>query len=171
VLFVCLGNACRSQMAEAFARVYGSDVLAPASAGLAPGRAIPPDTIRAMDEKNIDLRGHFPKGWWEVALSDFDFAVNMSGYELPPQITLPARSGRRRTPFWRAIRNTAEIRDRIENLVMELILEMRRDRRSSAPDFPAVPASLPSFPYLWPRDCTSLLTGVAEGVPPSPHWR
>ena len=36
VLFVCIGNACRSQMAEGFARAYGSDVLVPASAGLAP---------------------------------------------------------------------------------------------------------------------------------------
>ena len=36
VLFVCIGNSCRSQMAEAFARVYGSDILVAASAGLAP---------------------------------------------------------------------------------------------------------------------------------------
>ena len=38
VLFVCIGNSCRSQMAEGFARAYGSDVMAPASAGLAPAR-------------------------------------------------------------------------------------------------------------------------------------
>jgi arsenate reductase (thioredoxin) len=128
VLFVCLGNACRSQMAEGFARVYGSDVLAPASAGLAPGRAIPPDTIRAMDEKNIDLRGQSPKGWWEVALSDFDFAVNISGYELPPQFTLPARTWEAPDPILASYEKHCEIRDRIENLVMELVLEMRRDR-------------------------------------------
>ena len=39
VLFVCIGNSCRSQMAEAFARAYGRDVLVAASAGLAPALA------------------------------------------------------------------------------------------------------------------------------------
>ena len=42
VLFVCIGNACRSQMAEAFARAYGSDVLVASSAGLFPAKAVPP---------------------------------------------------------------------------------------------------------------------------------
>jgi arsenate reductase len=42
VLFVCVGNACRSQMAEAFARAYGSDVLVPASAGFIPAAKVPP---------------------------------------------------------------------------------------------------------------------------------
>ena len=35
VLFICIGNSCRSQMAEGFARTYGADVTIPASAGLA----------------------------------------------------------------------------------------------------------------------------------------
>ena len=61
VLFVCVGNACRSQMAEGFARTYGSDVMIPASAGLAPASGVASATIRAMDEKNIDLRDHFFK--------------------------------------------------------------------------------------------------------------
>ena len=61
VLFVCIGNACRSQMAEGFARTYGDDVLIAASAGVAPAVKIPSDTIRAMEEKNIDIRDQFPK--------------------------------------------------------------------------------------------------------------
>ena len=50
VLFVCIGNSCRSQMAEAFARAYGRDVVAPASAGVYPANVIAPDTMRAMAE-------------------------------------------------------------------------------------------------------------------------
>ena len=67
VLFVCIGNACRSQMAESFARAYGSDVLVPSSAGLFPAKAVPPDTLRAMEEKNLDLSGQVPK-----SLEDLD---------------------------------------------------------------------------------------------------
>jgi len=56
VLFVCIGNACRSQMAEGFARAYGADVMIPASAGLAPAMNVARDTKTAMAEKDIDIR-------------------------------------------------------------------------------------------------------------------
>ena len=47
VLFICIGNACRSQMAEAFAKAYGSDILIVQSAGLAPATARATPKIRA----------------------------------------------------------------------------------------------------------------------------
>ena len=47
VLFVCVGNACRSQMAEGFARAYGKDVMVPESAGLAPAMTVPDETGRS----------------------------------------------------------------------------------------------------------------------------
>ena len=61
VLFLCTQNAAHSQMAEAFARAYGTDVIVPASAGLSPAMGIAGDTMRAMAEKGLDLRDHFPK--------------------------------------------------------------------------------------------------------------
>ena len=88
---MCIGNSCRSQMAEGFARTYGSDVLMPASAGLAPAFMVAPDTVRAMDEKNIDLRDHFPKSLQQLGRAQFDLIVNMSGYDLPPEIDTPVR--------------------------------------------------------------------------------
>ena len=91
VLFVCIGNSCRSQMAEAFARVYGEDVLVPASAGLAPAPGVAQDTVRTMDEKNIDLRNQSPKSFYAADLAEFDLIVNMSGFELPHGLTTPAR--------------------------------------------------------------------------------
>ena len=89
VLFVCLGNSCRSQMAEAFARALGGDVMIPASAGLAPGWGIAPDTMRAMEEKNILMRDHFPKSLRNLARIRFDLIVNMCQRPLP--LEAPAR--------------------------------------------------------------------------------
>jgi len=51
VLFLCIGNSCRSQMAEGFARTYGSDVIEALSAGLAPAISVSPATIETMKEK------------------------------------------------------------------------------------------------------------------------
>src|SRR5438093_2582970 len=82
VLFVCIGNSCRSQMAEAFARAYGSDVLVPASAGLSPAMMVAPHTARAMADKNIEMAAHFPKGLRHVARAEFDLVINMSGADL-----------------------------------------------------------------------------------------
>src|SRR6185295_5155712 len=80
---VCIGNACRSQMAEAFATAYGSDVLIAASAGVAPANGVHPVTRRAMEEKNIDLADAFPKAIRHLGRAQFDLIVNMSGTFLP----------------------------------------------------------------------------------------
>src|SRR5258708_38170813 len=72
-------------MAEGFARMYGSDVMIPASAGLAPATAVAPDTIRAMDEKNIDIRDQFPKSLRQLGRADFDLGINMTGVFLPKE--------------------------------------------------------------------------------------
>src|SRR6516164_2102117 len=82
VLFVCLGNSCRSQMAEAFARAYGSDVLIPSSAGLTPAPIVAPLTLQVLAEKNIRADGQFPKELDPVAGEASDVIVNMSGYPL-----------------------------------------------------------------------------------------
>src|SRR5690348_16728584 len=86
VLFVCIGNSCRSQMAEGFARTYGSDVILAASAGIAPALMVAADTRRAMKEKNISLDDHFPKGVEQLSKAHFDLIINMSGVELPESL-------------------------------------------------------------------------------------
>src|SRR5579871_1009678 len=50
VLFLCIGNSCRSQMAEGFARAYGSDVMTPLSAGLSPAPIVAPLTKLTLAE-------------------------------------------------------------------------------------------------------------------------
>ena len=127
VLFVCIGNSCRSQMAEAFARAYGDDVLIAASAGVAPAFGIMPDTVRAMAEKNIDLREHFPKSVRHLGRAEFDYVINMSGaflrgsfgpakivdWDVPDPVAMDYDEHR-------------DVRDMIERKVMTLVLELRK---------------------------------------------
>jgi arsenate reductase len=127
VLFVCIGNSCRSQMAEGFASRYGGDVLVAASAGVAPAVSVAHDTIRAMDEKNIDLRDHFPKGLKHLNRVPFDLIINMSGVRLPDS-GVPVREWEIQDPIGSEYKLHCEIRDQIERRVMDLILELRKQK-------------------------------------------
>lgn len=125
VLFVCIGNSCRSQMAEGFARAYGSDVMVPESAGLAPAMSVSRDTIRSMREKNIDVSLHYPKALGEFSRAHFDLIVNMSGCDLPA-MPGPVREWLIEDPIGHPLETYRAVRDQIEMLVMHLILELRR---------------------------------------------
>lgn len=127
VLFLCVGNSCRSQMAEGFARAYGSDVLTPASAGLAPASYVAPQTVECMSEKNIDVRSQFPKAVTGLRRADYDLVINMSGHPLPGK--LQCRDWAIQDPIGRDAKTYRKVRDQIERLVMDLILELRRDSK------------------------------------------
>jgi arsenate reductase (thioredoxin) len=126
ILFVCIGNACRSQMAEGFARRYGGDVLEAASAGLAHATYIPVETLQVMEEKNIPLDGQYPKGLDDVEFSSFDLVVNMSGVPLPPNLTVAVREWEVPDPVSKRIDFHRKVRDMVETQVMKLILDLRR---------------------------------------------
>ncbi len=125
VLFVCLGNACRSQMAEGFARTYGSDVMTPDSAGISPAMLVPLETRQTMAEKNIDVSDQFPKPVDMFPDKQFDIVVNMSGYSVPgyPQ----AREWKVADPIGGTAEEYRAVRDYIEQLVMKLVVELRRN--------------------------------------------
>jgi arsenate reductase (thioredoxin) len=126
VLFLCVGNSCRSQMAEGFARRYGSDVLKPASAGLHPAAIIQPLTKKVMEEKNIRLDDQFPKGLDSLDVSSFDLVVNMSGVKLPAQASIEVRDWKVQDPIGEPEEVYVAVRDQLEMAVMNLILELRR---------------------------------------------
>ncbi len=125
ILFVCIGNACRSQMAEAFARAYGTGVIVPASAGLFPASAIPRATLEAMSAKHLDMRGQSPKHLREYDDSKFDLIINMSGAPLPEPTGGEVRAWNVPDPVALPFQDHCAVRDQIERLVMELILELR----------------------------------------------
>jgi arsenate reductase len=126
ILFVCIGNACRSQMAEAFARAYGSDILAVHSAGLAPASMLPPLTRQVLSEKNISTEGQFPKGLESFMGDPFEIVVNLSGERLPPTFA-KARviEWNVRDPIGESENVYRAVATQIEGLVMRLILELR----------------------------------------------
>ena len=119
-------------MAEGFTRAYGADVAIPASAGLAPAMGIAPDTRRAMLERNIDIRDHFPKTIRQLGRARFDLAINMSGEELPAGAAGSILEWEIPDPVRFSYEQHCEVRDEIERKVMTLILELRREQRAPA---------------------------------------
>ena len=77
VLFVCHENCNRSQMAEAFARMYGGDRVEAHSAGSQPAQAVHPKAVAAMQELGYDLRQHVPKRFADLPEIEFDVAIVM----------------------------------------------------------------------------------------------
>jgi arsenate reductase (thioredoxin) len=124
VLFVCIGNACRSPMAEGFARAYGSDVIHVQSAGLAPALAVVPLTHHVMLEKNIDLGDCYPKELEHVE-GDVDLIINMSGYTVTPPNGTQVEVWEIRDPIGESETVFRQVRDEIERRVRELIERLR----------------------------------------------
>ena len=72
--FVCVGNAGRSQMAEAFAKQAGHDAR---SAGSRPAAALDPEVVEVMRELDIDLAGRVPRGITQEDVEWADVVVTM----------------------------------------------------------------------------------------------
>lgn len=84
VLFVCVENSNRSQMAEAFARIHGGGVIEALSAGSKPSGRVNPKAIQAMSELGYDLSTHQSKGLEEFNGREVEVAVTMGcGDECP----------------------------------------------------------------------------------------
>jgi arsenate reductase len=76
ILFACVGNSCRSQMAEASCREFGKDIEC-ASAGSKPAAAVQPDAIAVMREVGIDVSQARPKGFKDLPDLRYDYLVTM----------------------------------------------------------------------------------------------
>lgn len=84
ILFLCVHNAGRSQMAAAFARQLGEDRVVIYSAGSAPGESLNPAVVAAMNEVGIDISAESPKKLTDQMARDADVIVTMGcGDECP----------------------------------------------------------------------------------------
>lgn len=84
VLFVCVENSNRSQMAEAFARILGGDAVEAYSSGSRPSGRVNPRAVEFMREVGYDLTAHRSKPLTEVPDVEYDAAVTMGcGDECP----------------------------------------------------------------------------------------
>ena len=91
VLFVCIENSNRSQMAEAFARLYGGASVEPFSAGSRPSGRVNPKAIAAMRELDYDLSTHRSTSLSEVPDVEFDAVVTMGCGDACPHVNARRR--------------------------------------------------------------------------------
>ncbi|MEK7233690.1 MAG: arsenate reductase ArsC [Elusimicrobiota bacterium] len=77
VLFVCIENSCRSQMAEGFARRHGAGKVAAWSAGSTPSGKVDETAVALMEEKGVDMSAHRSKGLRELPDQKWDFVIIM----------------------------------------------------------------------------------------------
>lgn len=124
VLFVCVENAGRSQMAEAFAKAYGKGKLNASSAGNKPAERINPIVVDAMKERRIDISTEKPSLLTFQMAQDADLIVTMGCNEqgiCPGPFFKPTIDWELEDPKGKPIEKVREIRDEIESLVQELI--------------------------------------------------
>jgi arsenate reductase (thioredoxin) len=122
LLFVCVENSNRSQMAEAFARRHGGNQVDAWSAGSRPSGKVNPKAIAAMEERGIDLTSHRSKGLGELPDRKWDWVVTMGCGDECPMIKAAHRDDWA-LPDPRDLppEEFARVRDEIERRVIALV--------------------------------------------------
>ncbi|ALO97774.1 phosphotyrosine protein phosphatase [Streptomyces hygroscopicus subsp. limoneus] len=125
VLFVCVHNAGRSQMAAAFLTRLGADKVQVRSAGSAPAQTVNPAVVEAMDEVGIDISAEIPKVLTTEAVQSSDVVITMGCGDACPyfpgkryldwQLDDPAGQG---------VAAVRPIRDEIERRIRGLLVEL-----------------------------------------------
>jgi protein-tyrosine-phosphatase len=125
VLFVCIGNMIRSQMAEGFARHSAGAFVAAYSAGVRHTGSVSEEAAHVMAEKGIDIHRQYSKGLGDVPFEEMDYIVNMSGYpnEKVFPAALPARfiTWQVNDPLGGNMDRFRRVRDEIEAKVDDLL--------------------------------------------------
>ena len=125
VIFVCVENSNRSQMAQAFAHVHGGDGVEAFSAGSHPSGRINPKAVEAMKEVGYDLTAHASKGLDEFNGREFDAAVTMGcGDECPLVVARRREDWQIPDPKHMPPEQFREVRDLIEKKVKELLANL-----------------------------------------------
>ncbi|ATE55186.1 arsenate reductase ArsC [Actinosynnema pretiosum] len=125
VLFLCVHNAGRSQMALGFLQHLAGDAAGAWSGGSEPGHEVDPVAIAAMAERGIDISGEFPKPWTEEILGAADVVVTMGCGD-----ACPVHPGKRYLdrvlddPVEAGIEGVRPVRDEIERRVRTLLADL-----------------------------------------------
>ena len=126
MLFVCVENSNRSQMAEALARIHGGRSVEVFSAGSNPSGQINPKAIEAMRAVGYDLSNHTSKSLAELPNVEFDFVATMGcGDECPNVSALRREDWNIPDPRDLSESEFREVRDQIENRVIKTLRELR----------------------------------------------
>jgi arsenate reductase len=138
VLFVCVHNSARSQMAEAFLAAYGGGAFAAESAGLEPG-ALNPLAVAAMKEIGIDISGNKTKSVFDLANAgrSFDYVITVCDESAAGRCpTFPGKAAKRlhwnfpdpasfTGSYEERMRRTCTVRDTIRAKIEEFIRETK----------------------------------------------
>lgn len=125
VLFLCVHNAGRSQMAAGWLRHLAGDAVDVYSGGSHPGAAVNPAAVRAMAEVGIDIASEVPTSWTDAGIRAADVVVTMGCGD-----TCPVYPGKRyedwelTDPADRPIEVVREVRDEIERRVRGLMASL-----------------------------------------------
>jgi len=110
VLFVCVHNSARSQMAEGLARHFGGSNIEVFSAGSQP-TDVHPFAVRVMDEIGIDISGQFSKSFSDVAGQRFDFVITLCG---EGELSCPVFPGKYKRLHW-PLPDPSAVKGTVEN--------------------------------------------------------
>jgi len=125
VLFLCVHNAGRSQMALGFFRHIAGDGAVAYSGGSEPGHQINPAAITVMQERGIDISGEFPKPWTEEIVRTADVVITMGCGDACP--VFPGNRYLDWTlddPAGKSVEEIRPIRDEIEHRVRQLLHDL-----------------------------------------------
>jgi arsenate reductase len=125
VLFVCVHNAGRSQMAAGLVELRSSGRIHVRSAGSDPGEEINPAVIQAMDEIGVDMRKEFPKPLTDEVVRAADVVITMGCGDACP--IYPGKRYEDWTlddPAGQDVATVRRIRDEIDSRVQALISEL-----------------------------------------------
>jgi arsenate reductase (thioredoxin) len=125
IVFICVENSCRSQMAQGFAEAFGKGKLKVYSAGSRPSSQINPLAAEVMKEKGIDLSNRRPKGLNDLPPVEMDYLVTMGCEETCPAVlTKKVIDWQIPDPKGKSIDVFRIVRDAIEAKVKALLLEI-----------------------------------------------
>ncbi|MEY4310716.1 MAG: hypothetical protein RLZ71_642 [Actinomycetota bacterium] len=125
VLFVCVHNAGRSQMAAGYLQHLAGDRVEVRSAGSAPGSAVNPSAVAAMAEEGIDISSATPKILTDAAVEASDYVITMGCGDACP--FYPGKTYLDWVlddPAGQGVEAVRPIRDKIRVLVEDLIAEI-----------------------------------------------
>ncbi|MBI4851021.1 MAG: arsenate reductase ArsC [Acidobacteria bacterium] len=127
VLFVCVENSCRSQMAEAFAKIHGQRIIKTYSAGSRPSGNVNPKAIDTMKELGYDLTKHTSKSLQDIPTDEYEYAITMGcGDECPFVMAKHREDWKIPDPKHMSKEEFREVRDLIESKVKDLILSISK---------------------------------------------
>ena len=135
ILFVCIHNSARSQMAEAFLNEYGKDRFEAESAGIEPGR-LNPVVVKVMQEIGIDLSGKKTQGVFDLYKKGTTYNAVITVCDAASAERCPVFPGKVKRLAWsfedpsafkglpeKVLENTRLIRDKIQNTILDFIKE------------------------------------------------